>query len=125
MSIRAIGETGTARQIFPKGTPEDKSFDDKLLKACREFESLFLTQILQSMRKGLPESGLLGDGKKREILESHFDRELGRILAQTKGLGLGEMLYKQFSRAGQGKPSPSLVPAEIRSADLQERREDK
>lgn len=69
----------------------------KLQKACRDFESIMLKQMLTTMRKSVPKSGLFGDNFADEMYQSMSDDELAKSLAQSKGMGLGDALYKQIS----------------------------
>ena len=59
----------------------------------RQFESLFLTQIIKEMRQTLEPDGLFGkDGG--DVMGGMFDMFLGKHLAG--GLGLGAMLERQL-----------------------------
>jgi peptidoglycan hydrolase FlgJ len=77
---------------------------EKLKKACTEFESLFINQLLQFMRKTVPSSkpGVLGSGK--DVYQSLFDQELSKSMAKRGGLKIGEMVYKQMVRREEKKP---------------------
>jgi len=80
----------------PKGNP---TIDEgRLKKACTDFESLFINRIIESMRKTVPESGFLGGGPDKEVLQSLFDQEVSRSLARAGGIGLGKMIYDQMMR---------------------------
>jgi flagellar protein FlgJ len=65
-----------------------------LKKACKDFESIFLYTLLKTMRQSLPkpeEAGTSGD-----IYTSMGDLEVARSLAQGRGMGLGDLLFKQL-----------------------------
>ena len=70
--------------------------EEKLRKACTDFELIFLNQILQAMRQTVPHGGFLKEGPEKDIFQSLFDQELSRSLAQRKGMGLGEMMFRQM-----------------------------
>lgn len=73
-----------------------------LRKACHDFEAIILKQMLDAMRKSIPKSGLLdGDGYADKMYQSMRDDEMAKEMARGKGMGLGEVLYKQLS--GQAK----------------------
>jgi len=68
----------------------------KLMKACTDFEALFVAQILKSMRQTIPQTGILGKGLGKDIYQDLMDQELSQKLAQSKGFGLGKKLYNQM-----------------------------
>lgn len=86
------------RDIPGAGLAKEPPDREKLKKACEDFESLFLLQILKSMRQMLPGRSFLGEGPGKEIYQSLLDEQLSRSLARSGGLGLGAMLYRQMAR---------------------------
>ncbi|MFQ6110664.1 MAG: peptidoglycan DD-metalloendopeptidase family protein [Nitrospinota bacterium] len=81
---------------------------DELWKLCREFESIFVYQLLQAMRRSLPKDGLFSGGRIEELYQPMLDEELARSVSLGRGLGLGEILYGQFTRPQErgGAQSP-------------------
>lgn len=71
----------------------------KLREACAGFEALMLKQILNSARQSIPKSGLLDGGYGEEMFRSLHDDQLTQKMAGSKGLGFGDMLYRQLSQA--------------------------
>jgi len=68
----------------------------KLEKACSEFESIFITHMLKSMRTAVTEDGLLGNNNESKIIQSMFDENLALGMAKGKGMGLGKMLFESL-----------------------------
>jgi len=68
----------------------------KLEKACSEFESIFITYMLKSMRTAVTEDGLLGNNNESKIIQSMFDENLALGMAKGKGMGLGKMLFESL-----------------------------
>jgi flagellar protein FlgJ len=75
----------------------------KLRKSCKDFEAIILKQMLTTMRKSIPKSGLFNDNFADDIYQSMADDALAKDLAQNEGMGLGDTLYRQLS--GQIKTS--------------------
>jgi peptidoglycan hydrolase FlgJ len=92
---------GTGRST---GLPAAGSAPRDLREATGEFESLFITQIMQAMRATVPESGLMGDGGGQRVFREMLDQELSRHIAHAGGLGIGEILYRQLT---EGQTSPT------------------
>ena len=81
-------------------------------KVARDFESVFVNKLLESMRKAVPKSGLL-DSSALDMYQSMMDQEMAKNMSERKGMGLGEMVYKDLSRLdkvfrGESISSPSI-----------------
>ena len=74
--------------------PQDEA---RLEKACKDFEAIILNQILSAMRKAVPEGGLFEKSYGEKIYQSMMDEELSKNIAHGKGMGLGEMLFRQLT----------------------------
>ena len=68
----------------------------RLEKACSEFESIFITHMLKSMRTAVTEDGFLGNNNESKIIQSMFDENLALGMAKGKGMGLGKMLFESL-----------------------------
>ena len=77
--------------------------DEKELKAlAQQFESIFVNQLLKSMRETLPKEGLLSSFSV-DMYESMFDQEVAGEMSRGKGMGLADVLYTQLSRMNAAK----------------------
>jgi flagellar protein FlgJ len=72
---------------------------DKLKKACADFEAIFINYMLQAMKKSLPGNELLGKSSQREMYEGMYFEKMATQIAQGKGMGIGEALYRQLDKA--------------------------
>ena len=98
----------TSPYLAPTDQGHKKVDEEKLKKACMDFESLFIYQVLKSMQQTVPKSGLLGEGPEKGIFESLFGQEWSKAMAHQGGLGLGKMLYKQMLRSEEEKHPSSI-----------------
>ena len=80
-------------------------------KVARDFESVFVNKLFQSMRKGVPKSGLL-DSSAMKMYQSMMDQEMAKLMSKGKGMGIGEMVYKDLSQldkvSEEEKPSSKI-----------------
>ncbi len=85
------------------GAKQHSTDPDKkaLRKACQDFESLLVHQMLKQMRQTLPKSGFLDGGSAEQIYHSMLDGELAKQIAQQKGIGLAPMIYRQMASLAQ------------------------
>jgi flagellar protein FlgJ len=71
--------------------------DTRLRKACKDFESLLVQQLLSKMRTSVPKSDLFGSKDKEEVFQSMLDEEYAKEVSESGSLGLGDLLYAQFA----------------------------
>jgi peptidoglycan hydrolase FlgJ len=87
---------GKTDDIKDKAAEAEKQ---KLKKACADFESLFVYNLLKTMRQSVPKGGLLGNGPGKDIYEMMFDQQIAKSVASKPGgIGLQQMLQTQMSR---------------------------
>lgn len=75
----------------------EKGDDAELKEVCKEFESIFISMMYKQMRATVPKSDYLQSDSATEIYNSMLDDELCKAASQ-KGIGLGDMMYKQLSK---------------------------
>ncbi|MBF0516982.1 MAG: rod-binding protein [Nitrospirae bacterium] len=64
----------------------------------KEAESIFLLELLKTMRKGV--GSTFGKGLGGDVYMSMFDTELSRIMAQ-RGTGIGKIFAKELTRLSE------------------------
>lgn len=71
--------------------------DEKIKQACSDFEAIFIKQMLDSMRKTVEKTSLLGGGMAEEIFEDMIYDEYAKKMSNTGNFGLKDILYRQLS----------------------------
>ena len=71
--------------------------NEKLRQACEDFESIFIKQMLKSMKKTINKSGMFDGGFAEEIYDDMLYDEYAKKMTKTAGFGIAETLYKQLS----------------------------
>lgn len=99
-SLQTGGKTGD-NTVKTLNLSEDDAA--KLKKACSDFESIFIYNLIKSMRKTVPQSGFLGNGPGRDIYEMMFDQKVSENIAKRGAIGIQTQLFNQLSRA-RGRP---------------------
>ena len=87
-------------------------------KVARDFESVFVNKLLESMRKAVPKSGLL-DSSALDMYQSMMDQEMAKNMSERKGMGLGEMVYKDLSRLDKVFKGESISLSSIKMPIIQ------
>jgi Rod binding domain-containing protein len=65
-------------------------------KACKDFESLFVTYLMKEMRDTIPENELFGGGSAEKIYTSMLDGEVAKHVSNQRSIGLSDMLLDQM-----------------------------
>lgn len=78
-----------------------KTIEEKrqaLKESAKEFEAVFIHQMISAMRKTVSESGLMPKSNGQNIFEGMLDEEWAKKLASKSGpSSLGDILYRQLS----------------------------
>ncbi|HZH06680.1 MAG TPA: flagellar assembly peptidoglycan hydrolase FlgJ [Lautropia sp.] len=69
-------------------------------KAAGQFEALFMTQLLKSMRAAIPKSGMF-DGPGSDLYSGMLDSQLTQAMSSTPN-GLADIIAKQMTRHMDG-----------------------
>ncbi|MCL6518706.1 MAG: rod-binding protein [Armatimonadetes bacterium] len=89
--------------ISKSNTSAVVSNEQKLRKACKEFESVLIHQLLTIMRQSIPKTDLFGDRREEELFNSMLDEEIAKQISLTNPLGIADMLYTQLSKTHNNK----------------------
>lgn len=79
----------------------DGQSDQALRAAAKQFEALFVQMVMKSMRNATPSGGLL-DSEQGKLFQGLLDQQLSLNMAQGKGTGLAETLYRQLGGKAAG-----------------------
>jgi Rod binding domain-containing protein len=80
--------------------PRDpKSID----KTAEDFEAVFMSQMLESMFKGIKTDGPFGGGHAEEIMRSFMLQEYGKVMAAGGGIGIADAVKRELLHAQEGK----------------------
>jgi murein DD-endopeptidase MepM/ murein hydrolase activator NlpD len=91
--------------------------DEKLRKACKEFESVFTYELLKSMRRTVEKCNLFHGGQGEELYESLLDQELSKNMAGIGPRSLANILYLQLKKEGGAKILKGPGAVEIRELE--------
>lgn len=86
---------------------------DKALKeACKGFEAMFLGMMYKAMRQTVPEDKLFGESNGQKIFQDMRDEELMKSVAESGGVGLADMMYRQLTIQTTGKKAGAAYVAQ-------------
>lgn len=80
-------------------SPTDKKEQMALKKALKDFEAVFMGELMKDMRRTIPKGGLFGQNPQEDMMRDLLDEEWSQELALSgHGLGLADSLYRQMQR---------------------------
>jgi len=94
----------TAARSQPVAAPRATADAAAAKKAARDFESVFLSEMLGEMFAGLPTDGPFGGGQGEEIFRSLMLDEYGKQLAAQGGIGLADGVTRQLLQMQEARP---------------------
>jgi len=79
--------------------PQKFESKEKLEKAAKEFEGVFMDLVMKNMREavGVGENTEFGDPQKVKFFQSMLDSEYSKAICAKKKLGLADAIIRQFS----------------------------
>ena len=77
--------------------------DRKLDEAAKDFESVFLTQMLQTVWDTVPTDGPMGGGSGESIFRSMMIQDIGRQISNQGGIGLATYIKAELLNLQEGK----------------------
>lgn len=95
MSLSPLSARRSLKAQETELTPEKKKELEKLQGACKDFESIFMLQLMKEMKKTVQKTRLVDGGFAEEVFTDMLDQERSKKVA----IGLGDMLYQQLSQA--------------------------
>lgn len=71
--------------------------DKALVAAAKQFEAVFMSMLMKSMRDATPQEGMF-DSEQTKMFTSMLDQQLSQNVGGSRGIGLADMMVKQLSR---------------------------
>ncbi len=72
--------------------------------AAEEFEAFFLSQVLDSMFKGIKSDGMFGGGHGEDIYRPLLLQEYGKLRAERGGIGLADAVMRELLTTQEIEP---------------------
>ena len=89
------GNLSALKQAASKSSPQ------ALREAAKQFESLFTSMMLKSMRQANFKDPLFGSDQG-DLYQDMYDDQIAAVMSRGKGLGLADMLVQQLRRETAG-----------------------
>lgn len=74
---------------------------DKTAAASKEFESVFLSQMMSHMFEGVGTDPMFGGGAGEDMFKTVLVQEYGKQMAKTQSIGISDQLQKMMLQMQQ------------------------
>mgnify|MGYP003670117709 CR=1 FL=1 len=88
--LDSLKATATPPRFSKDMTPE------KIREQAEEFEAFFLSQVLNTMFKGIKTDGPFNGGHGEEMFRDMQMQEYGKVVAKTGGIGIADSIVRQL-----------------------------
>lgn len=83
----------SAKPADPLAAAKD---NEKAREVSKQFESVFLMQVLENMSSGLDNDPMFGGGAGDEIYRSMFNEQTAGAIANKGGVGIADSVYRSI-----------------------------
>ena len=84
-----------AAPVETRKVPEDP----KVRQVARNFESLFVNQLVSEMRKTIEHDGLIPQSHAEKVYQSMLDTEYSQRISDSGQIGLSDLIYQHLMRS--------------------------
>jgi len=98
---------GVGKQAPPTAANQQK--DPELWKASKQFEAIFLQQMMSEMRSTVKKSDFMPHGYAEDVHASMMDEAIAQASTKRGSLGIANAIYRQLEASShpQGIPNPA------------------
>ena len=86
-----------------EGSYADKGKNPAVLKAAKEFETSFLTAMLEQMWTGVEAEAPFGGGHAEKVYRSMVVGEYAKTISAAGGIGIADHVYREILSAQEGQ----------------------
>ena len=83
--------------------PSKREEHPEVRKVAKQFESLFVNQMVSAMRKTVVKGGIIPESNAERIYQSMLDNQYSEKMADTEQLGLSQIIYDHLLRQSRAK----------------------
>jgi flagellar protein FlgJ len=75
----------------------------KLEEGAREFEGIFISQMLETAWSTVPTDGMTGGGMGESVFRSLMIQDIGQQMARQGGIGLAPHIHAELLKMQEGR----------------------
>lgn len=100
-NAKLAANTNVSKQFYTNNV-SNNGVRQSLEEVAQDFESIFISQMLQPMFEGIKTDGILGGGFGEEIYRSMLIDEYSKDIASGGGIGIADQIIEEMQAFIQG-----------------------
>lgn len=96
MAMMHTSQSDTGRSLDRLKAAMGEQDIKKAEEAAREFEAVFVAEMMKPMFAGLKTEAPFGGGKGEEVFRSVLLQEYGKLISQTGSIGLADQVKQEI-----------------------------
>lgn len=93
----------TTDNLVRTESPQQREEHPEVRKVAKQFEALFVNQMISAMRKTVVKGGLVPESNAERVYQSMLDSQHAERMADTEQLGLSQMIYDHLLRQSRAR----------------------
>lgn len=85
--------------LLPITKPQEEN--PELRKVAKQFEAVFLNQMIGAMRKTVTPGGLIPESNAERVFKGMLDSENAQRMADSEQIGLSQIIYDHLLRTSR------------------------
>lgn len=81
---------------------KDAKSHEQIEQVAKEFEAVFISEMIKPLFEGIEVDGVFGGGKGEEIFRGMMLQEYGKMLSQTGQIGISDAVKQQLIQLQEG-----------------------
>lgn len=77
---------------------KDSGDTKKIEESAKEFEAVFIAEMMKPMFEGIETDSMFGGGKGEEVFRGFLVTEYGKMMAESRGVGIADHVRAEMIR---------------------------
>jgi len=112
LALMQASQTNSAGKLSDAKQAASEKDVKRMNEVAKDFEAMFMTEMLKPMFAELKPDARFGGGKGEEIFQGFMLQEYGKMIAETQSLGIadqvkGQLVQMQAEANGNRDPLPA------------------
>lgn len=105
LAIMQSSQADASNAALKAGNAQDKNMQ-QIEDAAKEFEAVFMTEMIKPMFEGLKTNSRFGGGKGEEVFRGFMIQEYGKLIAERGEIGIADSVKAEMIRLQETANDP-------------------
>ncbi len=105
LALMQSSQADASNAALKAGNAKDKNLE-QIESAAKEFEAVFMTEMIKPMFEGLKTNSRFGGGKGEEVFRGFMIQEYGKLIAERGEIGIADAVKAEMIKLQEGANDP-------------------